>query len=130
MKSAKNIEKLIKKVSYQASAEKHTRSLRDALEAVRARVIDLLGLVRSCYYHRDFLGSYSLKSVLPVMAPDAAYDDLHIQEGSLASLQYLNMLDETDPDKRHKLESDLLAYCKRDTWAMVRIWQELCALGS
>ena len=103
--------------------------LRDALEGLLARVVDLLGLVKSCYYHRDFLGSYSLKRVLPVMAPDAAYDDLEIQDGSLASVQYLNLLSEADPEKREKLKSDLLAYSERDTWAMVRIWQELCAFG-
>lgn len=103
--------------------------LADALEATLARVFDLLGLVRSCYYHCDFRGAYSLKRVLPVMAPDAAYDDLAIQDGSLASVQYLSMLAEPDPRTREKVKSDLLAYSERDTWAMVRIWQELNRLA-
>ena len=57
------------------------------------------------------------------------YDDLAIQDGSLASVQYLNMLSEPDPARRVKLRSDLLAYSERDTWAMVRIWQELWAIA-
>jgi len=99
------------------------------LEALANRIEDLLVLVKQCYYHRDFLGSYSLKRVLPVMASDAAYDDLEIQDGSDASVQYLNMLSETDPEAREKIKAALLAYSERDTWAMVRIWQELCRLG-
>jgi len=103
--------------------------LEDALESVLDRVVDLLALVKRCYYHPDFLGSYSLKRVLPVMAPDAAYDDLEIQDSTLASVQYLNMLAASDPTEREKLKADLLAYSERDTWAMVRIWQELQRLA-
>jgi len=99
------------------------------LLALMDRVVDLLALLRSCYYHPDFLGSYSLKRVVPVMAPDADYRDLEIQDGSIASLEYLNMLSEPDPQARARLRDKLLAYCKRDTWAMVCIWQELQAFA-
>jgi hypothetical protein len=124
-------------IAYNASFEmKVLRGLAADLPGLEAqllallnRVVDLLGLVRRCYYHRDFLGSYSLKSVLPVMAPDAAYDDLEIQDGAIASLQYLNMLAETDPEKRRHIRDALLAYCQRDAYAMLRIWQELRKLG-
>jgi len=104
-------------------------SLAGELTALASRIEDLLVLVKQCYYHRAFLGSYSLKRVLPVMAPDAAYDDLEIQDGSIASVQYLNMLSETNTEARRKIRADLLAYSERDTWAMVRIWEELGKLA-
>lgn len=89
------------------------------------RIVDLLPVVRDSYYHPDMLGSYSLKSVVPALVPDCAYDDLAIQEGATASVIYVEMLAEADPSRRARLRRDLLDYCKRDTWAMVRIWQEL-----
>ncbi len=96
------------------------------LLALLDRVVDLLVVVRESYYHPDLLGSYSLKRVVPALVPDADYGDLTIQEGTMASVTYLQMLAESDPQKRETLRRDLLAYCQRDTWATVRVWQELC----
>lgn len=33
--------------------------------------------------------------------------------------------DDTPPDEKAKIKENLLRYCELDTWAMVRIWQEL-----
>ena len=89
------------------------------------RVVDLLSILRRCYYHRDLLGSFSLKQVVPVLVPDCAYGDLAIQDGAVASLEYLRMLSAPDPEERDRIRASLLDYCQRDTWAMVRIWEEL-----
>jgi hypothetical protein len=35
------------------------------------------------------------------------------------------VLDETRADQKEQILADLTEYCKMDTWAMVRIWQEL-----
>ena len=35
------------------------------------------------------------------------------------------VLDETRADQKDQILADLTEYCKLDTWAMVRIWQEL-----
>jgi len=96
------------------------------LLALLDRVVDLLVVVRESYYHPDLLGSYSLKRVVPALVPDADYGDLTIQEGTMASVIYRQMLAETDAQKREALRCHLLEYCERDTWATVRIWQELC----
>jgi hypothetical protein len=39
------------------------------------------------------------------------------------------MLDTCDTDERERIRQNLLAYSERDTWAMVRIWEELSRLG-
>ena len=71
-------------------------------------------------------GSFSLKSVVPAIAPEMTYDSLAIQEGNQASFEYLRMLDPTIPRaERDKIKEDLLQYCAQDTLAMVRIREEL-----
>jgi hypothetical protein len=103
--------------------------LAPGLELLAGRIADLLPMVRSCYYHPDLLGSYSLKRVVPALVPDCVYDGLEVQEGGMASLTYLQMIAETDATKRARLRQNLLDYCQRDTWAMVRIWEELGRLA-
>jgi len=54
------------------------------------------------------------------------HGDLAIQEGRIASLEYLRMLDPaTPPDEKAKIKHDLLTYCSYDTLAMVKIRDEL-----
>ena len=101
---------------------------RDALSALSERYLDLLGVVRAHYYHPDFHGSYSLKAVLPVLVPDLAYDDLDIQEGGAASVAYARMIaPDVSEAERAKLRDALLAYCGRDTLALVRVVDALRA---
>ena len=84
--------------------------------------VDLLSLVRSHYYHRDFRGSFSIKSVLPALIPDFGYADLEIQDGEVASSAFLEAIDEETPREiSDSIRSDLLAYCRRDTEAMTRV---------
>jgi len=90
------------------------------------RFLDLLEVLREYYYHPDFHGSYSLKAVLPVLVPDAGYDDLDIREGSQASLAFAQIIaPETEENEKERLREALLSYCQRDTEAMVRIYDAL-----
>ncbi len=99
---------------------------RDRLEALVTRCKDLLSRIRRGYYHPDFNGAFSLKNVLPVLVPSMSYDDLSIQEGSMAGLEYLRMIDPKTPsDETERIRKDLLKYCERDTRAMVEIREEL-----
>ena len=50
-------------------------------------------------FQRVFHGSFSLKSVLPAIIPEMSYYNLEIQEGQLASLEYLMMIDPSTPIK-------------------------------
>ena len=92
------------------------------LEALCDRLFDLLPVTRDNYYHPAFHGSYSLKSILPALAPDLAYDDLEIRAGDVASIEYARMIaDDTPGSEKAQIRANLLAYCKRDTEALVRV---------
>jgi len=92
------------------------------------RMFDLLKVLRSHYYHPDFHGSYSLKSVVPALVPDLDYGDLEIQDGSIASVAYATMMAPDTPEsERERIRKALMAYCQRDTEAMLRVFQKLRA---
>ncbi len=96
------------------------------LNRVRERIVDLLPLIREHVYDPEFHGSFSMKSVLPALIPALGYDDLEIAEGNAASVAYAEIQEpETPPEKVAKLRADLLAYCKRDTQAMLEIFRLL-----
>jgi len=96
--------------------------LAPALNALIARLFDLLPLARAHYYHPDMRGSWSLKAVLPTIAPELSYAGLEVGDGGMAQYAFLELLHpETTADCHNNLRSALLRYCERDTWAMVRI---------
>jgi predicted RecB family nuclease len=99
---------------------------RDQLLGTLGRVKDLYAIIRRNYYHPGFHGSFSLKSVVPALLPDMDYENLAIQEGQQAGMEYLRMLDpSTSTQEREKIKSDLLAYCGQDTLTMVKIREKL-----
>jgi len=88
------------------------------------RLFDLLPTVRDHFYHPKMQGSFSIKKVLPIVAPDLDYSELdEVQEGTGAQVAYLYAtLDPTiRPDRRADLERKLRKYCRQDTWAMVEV---------
>lgn len=98
------------------------------LLALAAKLVDLLPIVERTVYHPDFAGSFSIKTVLPVLVPGLPYDDLHIQEGGTAALELWRLLSSGDaipPAECKRIRTDLLAYCQRDTWAMVKLVERL-----
>ncbi len=98
----------------------------DALLDRRARIVDLLPLVRDHCYHPALRGSFSIKTVLPAFVPALGYDDLAIRDGLTASLSHARLVDPTlDPATRAALRAQLLAYCARDTEAMVALYRVL-----
>jgi len=99
---------------------------REPLLGIADRMVDLLELIRSHYYHPDFNGSFSIKDVLPALIEDLDYNDLAIQEGSQAATAFIEMIDRETPEpKRLGLRDALEAYCRRDTEAMVRLYEKL-----
>ena len=85
-------------------------------------MVDLLPIAQEHYYHREMRGSWSLKSVLPTIAPELAYDGMDVANGSMAQAAFAEILDrQTKPKRRAALRKTLLVYCERDTWAMVEI---------
>jgi hypothetical protein len=99
--------------------------LSTSLLAINARVVDLLPIARERYYHPSQQGSWSIKKVLPAVVPDLRYDALEgVQDGGMAMEAFLEAIHpDTKPERKNQIEQQLLAYCKLDTYAMVRLWQ-------
>ncbi|MGD8741070.1 MAG: DUF2779 domain-containing protein [Desulfobacterales bacterium] len=96
------------------------------LQSVIDRFVDLYAIIKRHYYHPKFYGSFSLKYVLPALVPEMSYENLSIQDGMQASLDYLRMIDsETSHDEKARIRAELLTYCGQDTLAMVKIRDEL-----
>ena len=99
------------------------------LDAIAARLVDLHQIVRGRYYHPGFRGSFSLKSVVPVVAPQLSYDELEVADGQMASVWYGRAISTTDSGERHRVFDNLRAYCAHDTLAMVELHKALVALA-
>ena len=101
----------------------------EALAAIKARLFDLLPVVRQHCYHPDFRGSFSLKAVLPALVPKLGYDDLAVADGYSAGTLYQRALATDDDAQRRRIFADLRAYCARDTLATSELRKALVALA-
>lgn len=101
--------------------------LSKALRAIKARLVDLLPIVRDHFYHPSQQGSWSLKAVLPALVPALNYATLDgVKNGMGAQLAYAEAIDpSTSASRANALRRELLTYCKLDTFAMVEIWRKL-----
>lgn len=96
----------------------HAEALLDMVD----RMVDLLGITRDHYYHPDMRGSWSIKQVLPTIAPELSYKLLNIGDGGMAQEAFLSILSpETTEEQKILLRHDLLTYCQLDTYAMVEM---------
>jgi predicted RecB family nuclease len=102
------------------------------LAALEAKLIDLHPIVKNCVYHPDFKGSFSLKYILTPLVPELTYNDLVIVDGRVASVEIARLLfvaDKIPRQERDRVRQDLLNYCERDTWAMVKLVERLRELS-
>ena len=99
--------------------------------AIINRLADLLPVVRGAVYFPDFSFSNSIKAVAPSLSPEFGYDDLaDIADGVAASAAFAQMASGAiaDPADVARLRGALLAYCQRDTLAMVEVHRALVQL--
>src|SRR3989441_3280728 len=126
-------------VAYHASFERECiKRLREAaphldkdLERIEKHLVDLLPVIRRHVYHPDFGGGFSIKKTLPALVPGLSYSDLKVQDGEVATVELQRLMlegDRTPPAERAALREALLAYCERDTWAMVKLLEKLRSL--
>ena len=93
-------------------------------EMINNHTFDLMTIFSDLlYFDRRFLGSASIKKVLPVLT-DISYDDLAVGNGGVA----MNLLFQIQQgnikwDELEQSLKNLLTYCEQDTRAMVRIWE-------
>ena len=100
----------------------------DKITGIQGRLWDLLAVIRANVYHPGFAGSFSLKSVLPALVPEMSYGGMEVSEGSEAGMAWERMIrGQVDASERERLREALLAYCKQDTLAMVRLLEVLAA---
>lgn len=96
--------------------------LAPALLSINVRVVDLLPMARQHYYHPAMKGSWSIKAILPTIAPDLRYDELEVGNGGDAQNAYSEIVDlETTEERKQQLIEGLREYCALDTLAMVRL---------
>jgi hypothetical protein len=96
---------------------------------VNQRVVDLLTPFRGFnYYSPDQCGSNSMKSVLPALT-GKGYEDLEIQEGGMASHEFLRVtFTDVSESERKRVRCALDKYCGQDTEGMIWILDALRAV--
>jgi hypothetical protein len=98
----------------------------DEMSTVIERLWDMLKVVRENYYHPEFHGSLSIKSVVPAVVPDLDYSALRIGDGGSAAAAFQRRVEgNTSGAEWEGVGSDLRTYCGMDTMAMVRLSQVL-----
>ena len=107
--------------------EAFSPKLSKKLAQIQSRLCDLAGPFQKGHYvHPGFMGSYSIKQVLPVLVPGMTYKGLLVANGGDAQAAYLNLLSGKLPPKEHlELITALKTYCGQDTFAMVKILERL-----
>ena len=117
-------------IAYNAGFEK--RVLRDRADwhpdlagpllAIEAATVDLLPIARDCWYHRDQRGSWSIKAVLPTIAPELDYAALKVKDGGNAQEAWAEAArPDCEPLDSEALAQALKSYCARDIWAMIAV---------
>ena len=96
-----------------------------ALNRIIVRVVDLLPIARSRFYHPKQKGSWSIKKVLTAAIPELSYDQLDgVQDGGMAVLAYMEAIaGHASAERKDEVDVQLRAYCQLDTLAMVRLWE-------
>jgi hypothetical protein len=103
--------------------------LADHLMAIHGNVKDLIVPFRAKAWRSEAQhGSNSIKDVLPAMFPDNPELDYHrldlVHNGNEAMAAYADLPNKS-PKEQDRIRAALLAYCRLDTLAMVKILHEL-----
>jgi hypothetical protein len=103
---------------------------RKFLLGLNKRINDLMiPFSKQWFIDKDFLGSASIKQVLPVLIPELSYKELDVSDGMKARrLWTQTVLEDKNTWNKEKILKDLSDYCTLDTYAMVRIYKALIDL--
>lgn len=108
--------------------------LAEHLLGIDKGIVDLIEPFRKGYYYnRNMTPSgdtalFSIKNVLPSVFPDDPELDYHNLEGVSnggEAMEIFPQIQYMDPEERERTREGLLKYCELDTYAMVKLWQEL-----
>tara|TARA_Y100001935_G_C17270258_1_gene491503 strand:- start:80 stop:1558 length:1479 start_codon:yes stop_codon:yes gene_type:complete len=102
---------------------------KDYLSYINNNMFDLEVIFKNNYIDYKFRGYSSLKVVLPLMCPGFSYDDENIQDGTTAMEAWGDLVTNFhESDSIEKIRHNLLSYCKKDSLAMVKIYDKLINL--
>lgn len=93
----------------------------------------LIPFQKGYYYNRAMGGSFSIKSVLPALYPNDPLLDYHNLEGIHNGGEAMSLfpkIQHMNPEDKAKARENLLRYCELDTFAMVKVWEELVSVAS
>ena len=103
--------------------------LTDHLLSIAGNIKDLIDPFRKGYYYNRAMGaSFSIKSVLPAIYPDDPSLDYHNLEGvhnGSEAMDIFPRIKDMSPEDAATARHNLLKYCELDTYAMVKVWEEL-----
>ena len=103
--------------------------LADHLLNIERNIKDLLVPFQSGYYYnKDMGGSFSIKSVLPAIFPDDPelnYKNLEQIHNGGEAMSIFPKIKDMPKEEQETTRKNLLKYCELDTYAMVKIWEEL-----
>ena len=106
--------------------------LEDQLCTIVDRLKDLLPVVRSHIYHKDFKGKFSIKYVAPALSDKVDYRELEgVADGQAASAIFERIATGNLKERENvpDLRTSLLEYCKLDTLAMVEVHRALMKIN-
>jgi len=67
-------------------------------------------------------GSWSIKAILPTIAPELDYGNLAVSDGLMAQEAYKEAIhSRTTPERKEEVRNAMLKYCEQDTIAMLKI---------
>ena len=88
----------------------------------------MLPFQKKYFYSKELEGRYTIKLVLPTLCPNDPELDYHnldgIHNGGEAMNAYPDLVNHT-PEEQAIIRKNLLAYCKLDTLAMVKVLEKL-----
>lgn len=103
--------------------------LAEHLLNIESNIKDLLVPFQSGYYYnRAMGGSFSIKSVLPAIFPGDPSLDYHNLEGVHNGSEAMTLfprIKDMPLEEQIVARDSLLKYCELDTYAMVKVWEEL-----
>lgn len=103
--------------------------LADHLLNIESNIKDLLVPFQSGYYYNKAMGgSFSIKSVLPAIFPDDPelnYKNLEQIHNGGEAMSIFPKIKDMPKEEQETTRKNLLKYCELDTYAMVKVWEEL-----
>ena len=103
--------------------------LAEHLLNIKDNIKDLLEPFQSGYYYNKSMGgSFSIKSVLPAIFPDDPalnYKNLEQIHNGGEAMSIFPKIKDMPKEEQESTRHNLLKYCELDTYAMVKVWEEL-----